>query len=281
MALKTYILAPNFTLEPDGPIRIGTIIADPYRPTKPLSVPLTSPTTVTHVDFEYSLSQDNSKSLSGSVWAQFLQTARANIGGAVSKAALQEYAMDSLETVRIKADPTDEEAAERVKDPKVHAAIRAGLTGAAPVYMITGLKVAKGFRLNKSVTSTHEANIGANVPITAEVGAGADIAASIANTVSESSRSGSDIIFAYQLHLIARKGWLHKRVGVDVFVPKSALLNKEKKAELEEEEEKVMAQSATESALLEIAEENEDDSVRSLEALDGEEACICIAFEEV
>lgn len=277
MALKTYLLAPNFTLEPDGPIRIGNIVADPFCPTKPLSTPLKPPITAIHTNFECSFSRDNNKSLHGSVWAQFLQTANANISGGVSRATLSEYTIDSLETIRIKEDPSDEEAAERVKESKVQAAIKAGLSGAAPVYMITGLKVAKGFRLNKSVTSTREANIGASFPITAEVGAGTDISALRAKVTSESSRSGNDIIFAYQLHVIARKGWWHKRVEIDVYAPKSAFLNNEERAVKEEE---VTAKSTTHLRLLEVAEENEHDSVKTLEALDGDEACICIAFEE-
>lgn len=49
-------------------------------------------------------------------------------------------------------------------------AIRAGLFRPTPVYMITGLEIAKGFRLNQSVTVAHEVNIKAGGPITAEIG---------------------------------------------------------------------------------------------------------------
>ncbi|KAL7950668.1 hypothetical protein V8C42DRAFT_307201 [Trichoderma barbatum] len=47
MALETYILAPNFAFGPDGPIRIGNIIADPFYPTKFLSRPANFPPTPT------------------------------------------------------------------------------------------------------------------------------------------------------------------------------------------------------------------------------------------
>ncbi|RSM08256.1 hypothetical protein CDV31_008264 [Fusarium ambrosium] len=207
MALKTYLLAPNFTLEPDGPIRIGNIIADPFRPTKPLSSPLEPPLTATHTDFECSFTRERSKSLNGSVWAQFLQTASAKVGSGVSKALLSEYTMDSLETTRLKQDLSDEEADLRAREPMVKAAIESGLSGTAPVYMITGLKIAKGFRLNKSATSTREGNVSAGIPITEEVGAGADFSASSSRSTGESLRASSDIIFTYQLHVIAQKGW--------------------------------------------------------------------------
>ena len=196
----------------------------------------------------------------------------------MSRATLLEYTIDSLETIRIKEDPLDEEAVERVKESKVQATIKAGLSGTTPVYMITGLKVAKGFRLNKSVISTSEANIGAGFPIIAEVGVGVDISASRAKVTGESSWSGNDIIFVYQLHVIARKGWWYKRVEIDVYAPKLAFLNNEEHAVKEEE---VTAKLTIYLHLLEVAEENEHDSVKTLEALDGDEACVCIVFEEI
>ncbi|RSL53231.1 hypothetical protein CEP54_010488 [Fusarium duplospermum] len=277
MALKTYLLAPNFTLEPDGPIRIGNIIADPFRPTKSLSSPLKPPLTATHTDFECSFTRESSKSLNGSVWAQFLQTASAKVGGGVSKALLSEYTMDSLETTRLKQDLSDEEAELRAVELKVKAAIESGLSGTAPVYMVTGLKIAKGFRLNKSATSTREGNVSAGIPITEEVGAGADFSASSSRSTGESLQAGSDIIFAYQLHVIARKGWWRKRVEADVYAPKAAFLNIDKQSGGEQE---IATKISTPLDLLEVAEENEDDSVQTLEARDGDEDCVCIAFKE-
>ncbi|KAM6529685.1 hypothetical protein FALCPG4_007814 [Fusarium falciforme] len=277
MALRTYLLAPNFTLELDGPIRIGNIIADPFRPTKPLSSPVEPPLTATHTDFDCSFTRESSKSLNGSVWAQFLQTASAKVGGGVSRAVLSEYTMDSLETMRLKQDLSDEEAELRAREPKVKAAIESGLSGTAPVYMITGLKIAKGFHINKSATSTREGNLGAGIPITEEVSAGADFSTSSSRSTGESLQSGSDIIFAYQLHVIARKGWWKKRVEADVYAPKAAFLNIGKQPG---EEVEVAAGTSTALDLLEIAEENEDESVQTLEAKDGDEDCVCIAFKE-
>jgi hypothetical protein len=61
-----------------------------------------------------------------------------------------------------------------------------------------------------------------------------------------SSRSGSDIIFAYHLHAVAQRGWRYKRVEIGVYAPKPAFLNNEKHA-------------VKELATLKVAEENEDD----------------------
>ncbi|TFB05984.1 hypothetical protein CCMA1212_001831 [Trichoderma ghanense] len=156
MGLKTYLLAPNFTFEPDGPIRIGNIIADPFYPLKPLSTPAVPPLTATHTDFDCHFSRDSAKSFQGSVWAKFLQNANGNLGRKVGKDVLLEYTIESLETIRMKEDPSDDEAMKRVREPKVEAAVKAGLSGAAPVFMITGLKVAKGFLMNKKVSISRQ-----------------------------------------------------------------------------------------------------------------------------
>ncbi|GME27914.1 hypothetical protein BGZ63DRAFT_404793 [Neofusicoccum parvum] len=185
--------------------------------------------------------------------------------------------MDSLETVYFQSDPTDEEASGYAKDGKVQAAMKAGMFGAQPVYMITGLKIAKGFRLTSETASTRAGNVGAGIPVTGEVSAGADVGFSRGKMVQDSLRAGSDIIFAYQLHAIAEKGWRHRRIEVDLYTPKSAFLSKD--------EEKVSgkpfeAGMATATDLLELAEENEDDTVKSLEAQDDNETCVCISFQE-
>lgn len=272
-ALKTYILAPNFTFERDGPIRLGNIIADPFRPTKVLSTLSHEPLTAKHTDFECSFTREKSRSLRGGVWAQFLQTASASVGGGGERATTSEYTMDSLETVRLKQDPSDEEAAARSREPKVQAAIKSGLSGAAPVYIVTGLMIAKAFRFSRSVTSTRSGNVGAGVPVTAEVGVGMDVDASTSTTVGDSMRSGSDIIFAYQLHTIASKGWWHKRVEAEVYAPKSAFLNNDQRVV----EEEIGVQASTCEELLEVARENEEDSIQTLDAKNGDEPCICIS----
>ncbi|KAI9869217.1 MAG: hypothetical protein M1813_000005 [Trichoglossum hirsutum] len=277
MALKTYLLAPNFTLEPDGSIRIGRIIADPFRPTKPLHIPQTEPTIATHTDFDSSYSLENSHALQGSIWAQFLQTASANVSAGISKDVLTQYTMDSLETIRIKEDPTDKEATELVNHPEVQAAVNAGILGSAPVYMITGIKVAKGFRLTTQVARTHEVQVGASAPITEDVGIGAEVGISRTAAAEDTLRSGSDIIFAYQLHIIARKRWWRKEVSADIYAPPSAFLSEDEHEAVEEE---VAVNNITSEQLMSAAEENEDGSVKAAIVLEGGEACVCISFQE-
>ncbi|KAL7805251.1 hypothetical protein V8C44DRAFT_341270 [Trichoderma aethiopicum] len=279
MGLKTYLLAPNFTFEPDGPIRIGNIIADPFYPLKPLSTPVHPPLTATHVDLDCTFSRESDKSLHGSLWAKFLQNANGKIGQKLSKDIQLQYTIDSLETIRIKDDPSDEEAMNRIREPKVQSAIKAGLSGAAPVYMITGLKVAKGFRMNKKVTiSRQKASLGIGFSVAEGVVIGADGNVTHSTTTSETFQSSSSIIFAYQLHIIGPKSWWRRRIGIDVYAPKSAFLNTDEDVE---EEEGVVIECCEHSHLLEIAEENEYPRPKVLEAVEAKENCHCIAYEEV
>jgi gamma-glutamyltranspeptidase len=89
------------------------------------------------------------------------------------------------------------------------------------------------------------------------------------------ARSGSDIIFAYQLHVIAQKRWWRKQLSADVYAPRSAFLSEDAKVF---EEEKATADFATVEQLLNAAEENEYDSVKSSTAGEEGELCACVSF---
>lgn len=231
MAQKTFFLAPNFTLHPGGALALGSVIADPSRPTKILSALPNPPETDTHVEFDRSLSRQDGTTFHGKTFASFLTSASANLGGEVSKSALSKYDMDSMATVYFKRDVTDDEVTELVlKDSKVRAAINSGLFGKQPVYVVTGLKVAKGFRLTTEVGGSKGATIGASVPIVEGVGIGAEIGGNRSRSLTETLSTQQDIIFAYQLHKVVQKGWRRdsKRIEVDVFMHKAAALGERK-----------------------------------------------------
>lgn len=190
---------------------------------------------------------------------------------------LKRYTMDSLETVYFKADPTDEEVAERVKAKKVQAAMKAGLFGLQPVYMITGLRIAKGFRLLSEVASKREGSVSVSAPITDQVSLGGGMGLSHKDAVRESFLSGNDIIFAYQLHVIAQKGWRNKRVEAIVYESKAAFLNAEQRLE---DKQLMVASLATEACLREICAGSEGLSIDIVEAQDGSDTCVCISFEK-
>lgn len=235
-AVKTYVLSPNFTYHPNTTFRLGDIIADPADPTRPLSnyPGDLDADTERHVDFDATVGRQTTQSLHGGLWARFLETINTKLDGGASTDVLQEYTMDSLETVYFKKQPTDEEAAVRIKSPRVQAAINAGILYKQPVYMITGLKIAKGFRLNSRNSVTRQGNVAVEAPLSTEVTAGLEIGSSRTDTAYQTHRSGSDIVFAYQLHIIASTGWRaafkrSRAVAVDatVYKPKAAFLSED------------------------------------------------------
>jgi len=224
--LKTYLFAPNFTTHLDTNIQLGTIIANPFRPSKwitqvPLEIEID-----THVEYNRSVSPGVSASVHANMFAKFLETASVNIGLQSDMSILDHYTMDTLETITYKRDITDDEAAEIVNNnTKIQFAMKNSILGSAPVYIVTGLKIAKGFQLTSELTKSKGFNVGAAIPFSEQISTGADLSISQGKTLSEQSSTTQDIIFAYQLHAVATKGWWRKRrVDINVYAPKAAAL---------------------------------------------------------
>lgn len=289
---KTYLLAPNFTYHPNTSICIGDIILDPSDPTKPLSslpLPLENNpnplyTTESHLDHDATLTHTRSTSLHGSVFAKFLQTAHARLGGSSGTDVLDAYAIDRLETLYFRKQPTDAEAARRVReDGGVRAAVNnAGVFGGKrPVYMVTGLKIARGFRVvsgrRRTVRVGGEGEVGGEV--VHGVGVGVDVGAGREEDVQLAMRSGQDIVFAYQLHVIAHKGWRGRDVDVGVYKPKAAFLSEEEEEDMggRGEGDEVEMRAADEEGVLAFDDEM---PMEVSSVADGDGMCVCIAFTD-
>ncbi|KAF2227151.1 hypothetical protein BDZ85DRAFT_257345 [Elsinoe ampelina] len=230
MAQPTYLLAPNFTLHPGGSLALGSIIEDPFRPTQVRSKLTSQPKIVTHTETETSSSRSGGKSFHSSIFAQFLATATANLSGDVSKTTSDKYEMESLETSYFDPEITNEEATALVRDDaKVRASINGGRFGRRPVYVVSGLKVAKAFRYNIEVSTSKGGAVGGSVPIVEGVGMGAEVGGSRDKVSSRAGATAQDIIFAYQLHKIEEKGFRERgrRAESAVFVHKAAFLGKD------------------------------------------------------
>ncbi len=171
------------------------------------------------------------------MWAKFLQFASAELAGETSRDVKVKYSMRGMETRYF--EPTDEEVTVRVKSSdKVRAAENAGLWGRKPIYMITGLKVAKGFWLETSTKATVAGDLGASATVApgGEVAVGAQGGGERHDEESASFKAGKgvDVIFAYQVHVIAMKGWLKKsrRIETEVLRSKQAFLGEEEEDEV-------------------------------------------------
>ncbi|KAF9870214.1 hypothetical protein CkaCkLH20_12300 [Colletotrichum karsti] len=206
----TYLLAPNWNYQLDGPIALGSIVADPFKPHRPLSKPTTDapiPKTEHSVEHNWKTETEKLRDVNVSLWAQVLNIANLNIGARRSKTTTITFEMSQLDTVYFGEDPSSENIALRARDARVKTALKIGnrfLRGT--VYMVSGLKIARGFKLTQSNATERGGQIGAGGMVTPEVSVGGNLDVTTGMSRTTGSEAGHDIIFAYQLLRITTKG---------------------------------------------------------------------------
>lgn len=133
--------------------------------------------------------------------------------------------MQSLDTELLKDDPSDEYIEALCKNPKVKEFMRLDSLLCKPVYIVTGLKIAKGFSMSgaDNHSSRFTGETGGEVAPEASLGTGGDISSS--TSISDQFESDNDIIFAYQLMMIKPKGWTKEKNMVASDFRKHALLS--------------------------------------------------------
>ncbi|KAH8896422.1 hypothetical protein GQ53DRAFT_743583 [Thozetella sp. PMI_491] len=225
----TYFLAPNWTFLRGGKIALGSIIVDPLKPHIPLTrldptQPQPATTTVPEANWRLSLETATSTTLG--VWATFLDNVRLSLSAQRERIKNHHFTMTSLETVYYTDDPTDEELQARCRDAKVRNFMRLDSTLCKPVYMITGLKIATGFKLEALDSTAHEGAAELGGQVAPEVSVGVKAGASGSSKGEIGFESGSDIVFAYQLIKIKPKGWgKDKKLVWDEFTNSKAFLS--------------------------------------------------------
>jgi len=154
--------------------------------------------------------------------------------------------------------------------------MKKGLFGRRPVFIITGLKVARGFRSRSMTSATNQAQAGSGIPIADQLSVGAALTASHVVSREVLATSSSDIVFAYQLHSVTRKGWFGHTTSADLYGPKAALLGEEQHGTSQEEFEAYLAPL---DMLLETLRDNEDTPVVA-KVLEREGECNCLFLAE-
>jgi hypothetical protein len=282
-ATRTYILTPNFHYKPSGPIQIGNIIADPFYPAKALStIPADQPPVIESViEYNHELSKEKCRSVGVGFWAQFLQSIGANVNMESGRGILQEYSIEELETRYLRDEPLDDDAdlLARVAEPKVQAAIKAGLFGRQPVYMITGLKVARGLSVRTELNKKIGGGIGSTVPVAESVSVGGEVAAERREGIASSFTAGEEaVVFAYQLHKIRLHG-RKKNATVGVFESEAAFLHDDE--EVYGDEKEVMSVGLSTFDTL-VEDEDEDVCIESGELLDDDGSrYVCVSVKGV
>lgn len=203
----TFFLAPNWHFPPSGRIAIGNIIRDPLQPHRPLSKPDTTRETDSVLDTNWRLSVGTAININVSVWATFLE--KIKLGAEVSRGRLHSgnYTMRELETVCMKSDPTDDEIRLRCNEASVREFMRVDSVLRHPVYMVSGIKIARGFALKAQVGMRTGGALGLGGEVAPVAWLEAEAQASNERSVSNEFEAGNDIVFAYELLKIKPKGW--------------------------------------------------------------------------
>ncbi|KAK1142634.1 hypothetical protein N8T08_007438 [Aspergillus melleus] len=233
----TYILAPNLQFKAEtGPIALGNLIADPFRPHRaltsisPTALQQNYPRIESVTDHEFSKFSTSSHDVSMSVWAHFVHAVSAKISRNHGSTQRTEYTMEALETNYMAEDPSPEEIRARVAVPRVQSFMKAGSIPGfrQPVYMVTGVKIANGLRALEEWgnNGASEVDIGSDAPTPAgQVAGGVSTARSSSAEASDRWRAADNIVFAYQLLKIEIKGWKGARLEYDELRHRAAFLN--------------------------------------------------------
>lgn len=87
--------------------------------------------------------------------------------------------------------------------------------------------------MRKQITTIHDVGTGSSFLITDQVGMDFDVGRGPGDEMETSSRYGNDIIFAYQLHVIAVKVRRTRTTNVNVYAPKAAFLHNGAEADID------------------------------------------------
>jgi hypothetical protein len=228
--MPTWFLPPDFTFTSEGPIKLGTVLAHPSRPTLVLvSLPgdsgITLPKESTIIEPNHSHEKSVSRSVSLSIWTKFLEVATASAKTEAGRKNFESYGIVDHE-IRSFVDPFTRSTATAITTlPDVKKHIDTGIFGKKSVYIVTGLRIAKkSFTVKKEVAGNLSREISGSGPhagITVPVGVGAGLSGSSERKVTDSYDTAPEIIFAYRLSVIRTK-----RAGVEVelFSDKGAFL---------------------------------------------------------
>ncbi|KAF2196219.1 hypothetical protein GQ43DRAFT_485133 [Delitschia confertaspora ATCC 74209] len=223
---KTYFLLPTTDHAPSTPsspstILLGAIISSPHTPYQPISPPY-EPLPPIHkawkTNYTFSLQKSTSGSfgLCGAFLAQLGSPLSASAAGTASRYDDQEWCIKKLETEFIQPDATyvessvlGVEAVKRFLEEKK----RFGMP--KPVYMVTGIKIARGAslgRMKKRVFGAEgEVMVDGTMIKGVPFSAGPKGSMERATKEEESFEDCSDFIFAYRLQKIFVQ-WRSKKV---------------------------------------------------------------------
>ena len=275
--MPTWFLPPDFTFAADGPLQLGTVITHPKKPTLVLTalgssnLDIKLPRISTLVEPNHSHDHSYARSNSFAIWSQFLAMASASIDiGIGRKESLSHSTVDH--EIRTFTDPLTTETALKIAAlPVVQQQMASGLFGKRPVYVVSGVRIARTSFTVKKERGTHYngglSGSGPPVPGPVPLELGAGVAHARETTVTDSYETAPEIVYAYRVHIVR-----YKRAGteMELFQSKSAFMTGSGRAD--EEELPVVVEGTKEELDADLEEDNDYKETR------GGEDDVCISF---
>ncbi|KLU90811.1 hypothetical protein MAPG_10662 [Magnaporthiopsis poae ATCC 64411] len=210
----TYVLAPSWDHPFDGGrIALGNIIVDPFKPH--ISVTKLSASDGAQPPPSHSISQtdweletDRIRGSNLTFWTQVANVLKLSTGPKATSSDRIKFAMSELQTVSFGDEPSREYMAARASHPAVRRILeRTSWWGRpTPVYMVSGVKVAHGFRHTRMTSSARGVSVTAGTPSTPGTTAvGADVQLNAESRLNHQTAATVPIVFAYQLLRIRLK----------------------------------------------------------------------------
>ncbi|GAB7353913.1 hypothetical protein MBLNU459_g4259t1 [Dothideomycetes sp. NU459] len=158
--IPTYILAPNWDIPVDGPVALGSIVADPRNPTASLNkatrVPIPAGEVVRMNKQRWSRTSRDLLEGRVGIFATFLAPllgVGADVAASAHRHGDDVYSCDVLETAYF--DPDDRYIADSLALPMV----KRYMSQRRSVYMVTGCKIARGGAIETTAGRGHGAEL--------------------------------------------------------------------------------------------------------------------------
>lgn len=205
--MRTYFVAPNFDVHPppDGPIKLGQIISAPDEPTldpinrrDQIAAPDIFPPSI-----KKGFSSTSQKLLSGGLglWAQVAASIGLNISLGFDGSEDVEITIEELETSYFNPSP---EYVERVVAlPEVQQYVTTS-DFKVPVYMVTGMKIARGASIKTGTEHSFQGTAAVEVPGDA-IRLGPEARFARSKTAQECFADSSDFVLAFRVQRIRFK----------------------------------------------------------------------------
>lgn len=272
------MLAPNLTFRPNGPISPGNIIVDPFKPHRTLSKQdpaiWTPPPTQTVTEHDWRLSLGNNSNFNAKAWAHVAESNGLDVGTDHSRNRGVEYSTGQLDTVYFTEEPSYDTLCKLTQDPAVSLLMKPQSVLCKPVYMITGIKIARGLTWSSDTGRSHGGNMSISADVVPGVSVGVGGGGSSEKTIGKGSTLEGDIVFAYQLLKLVPKGWWPgKRVLAVSEYQSDATFLHDQEDEKETAPVEIQASIPTAEELARLGGKK-----ATLHRLDGEHGLVCISY---